>query len=374
MQTRFLNVPPLEKPRGNGLSPIDFTSRVTFIIFTFTVLVVIVLLGAEKRVAALLFDLSAWCNLDSIESIHHKTRLRNVFIKFYNLLMPSTSFPTDPLENWSDLRVQLIWAYDGPVNEYRRVAYPAQPIAAWFIRRGRVTLTFGSDRETFGSNRWIFPRAKDGWQEFSDDAEILSIRFIARWPTGESLFDRPQSISMPAAKLPQLTRIGERMARFIRRNFPGVTVGLPLANRSLPEQHFGIQRLLYSWMLEYTAIMRQEGLVPNAIGHLDRRVRHAIHLLEAQTLNFPLREQKLAQGSGLSVPQLNRLFVRDVGKTPVEYWEERRVQAARLALFETQNSIKSIAYDLGFGSSSHFSTWTKKKFGKSPRQLRKHPS
>lgn len=277
--------------------------------------------------------------------------------------------PVDPLENWFDFRVQLLWAYDGPLEKWRSCALETDAIAAWLLRKGSVTLTYKGGTEIHGPGRWIFPRAEDGWQDFSEDTEILSIRFAAEWPTGQSLFDRSRTLSIPAEQLPHMTRIAQRLARLVAVSYPGVKEELRRMPGT-PEKYFELQRLLYGWMLEYTTAMKKQKLDPHVLAQIDSRVRIAIHLMEMRSLSQPLREQELAKNAGLSTSQLNRLFVRQMGKTPADYWEEKRINSARLALLRSDQNIKSIAFDLGFSSLPHFSTWIKKKFGKSPRDLR----
>ncbi|WP_157895091.1 helix-turn-helix domain-containing protein [Verrucomicrobium sp. GAS474] len=277
---------------------------------------------------------------------------------------------TDPLENWNDLRVQLAWAYSGP-TAYPRTTLPTSLVSSWLLSRGEVTLIYGAERKTYGPGAWIFPREGEGRHDFSDDASLLSVRFGAHWPTGEALFDRSRTICFPAGEAPRLARLGERLARFVSRTFPGTTLDLVRVSSPSPERYFEMQRLLYGWVLEYTLAMKRQGLRPNTIGQLDDRVRRAVHLMENQPLSLPLRERDLSHALGISTGQLNRLFLRDLGTTPADYWERKRSQAAHLAITESNRSMKSIAYDLGFGSLSHFSSWVRKKLGKSPRQLRK---
>jgi len=282
---------------------------------------------------------------------------------------PRRAFHVDPLENWNDLRVHLAWAYEGrPQNAHWVI--PVTMISAWLIRRGHVDLTFDGKKKRYKAGSWVFPRMEKGRQDFSDDAAILSVRFNAQWPTGDYLFDRSRTIAFPVDEAPRLARIGERLVRFVARTFPGTTVYLPLVNAADPDHYFEMQRLLYGWIAEYTSAMKRQGLRPNTIGHLDSRVRHAIHLMESQPLSRPLRERDVAAESGLSVAQLNRLFATSLGYSPAEYREQRRIETARQALLESDRSVKSIAYDIGFSSLPHFSAWARKKLGASPRELR----
>jgi AraC-like DNA-binding protein len=78
----------------------------------------------------------------------------------------------------------------------------------------------------------------------------------------------------------------------------------------------------------------------------------------------------VAQAVGVSVSQLNRLFHRDLGFSPRDYLQRRRVQAAVLLLKNGARPIKQIAYELGFNSISNFSNWFYRQKGVFPRAFR----
>ncbi|WP_237763885.1 helix-turn-helix domain-containing protein [Terrimicrobium sacchariphilum] len=290
--------------------------------------------------------------------------------KFHDLNMARIQEnPIGPLEDWENLRTELVWAYQGEVTQYANCRYPAFPFAAWLLLKGSVTLSFSHHMEKYKAGRWIFPRAEEGWQEFSHDAEVLSIRFIAQWPTGDPLFDRSNTISVDAGRIPRFTQSSKRLVRVVRRQFPGITDLLRYAPGT-PERHFEFHLEFSRWLLAYTRAMREIGLPPHVVGQLDDRVRAALDFMESNNLRRPPNERQLAQHVGVSVTHLNRLFSQDLGKTPIRYWEDKRIQAARYSIEESSKSLKSIAYDMGFASLSHFSSWVRRKLGKSPRALR----
>jgi AraC-like DNA-binding protein len=209
----------------------------------------------------------------------------------------------------------------------------------------------------------------EGRQEFSADAEILSVRFEAIWPDGRPLFDRSRSIVVPEEEGRKLTRIGERLARIVERS-ASENLALEQTPHTL-ENFLEGERVFYGWLVAYCALMKERGQLPHVNRQLDERVWLAVSRLEARRLSEPVREQEIARVAGLSVTQLNRLFVSNLGKTPAEYWEDKRIRSARSALLISGRSIKSIAYDLGFSSLPHFSAWVKKRMGVSPRDFRK---
>jgi len=278
------------------------------------------------------------------------------------------------IENWHKLNCRLFWAYEGPVRaKFQHGAYRQEGIVAWLINRGSVRLTFAHSVEQCEAGSWYFPKGEPWTQDFSSDAEILSLRFIAHWPDETALFDRSRSLQIPAAEVPRLTSLARRMARYVSLNHVEDTRGFEQVPKSL-DRYIDMQRLFLSWMTTYVELMRTHHIPSSTHQQLDERVWIAINRIERAELHEPLRESELAKLAGVSKSHLNRMFVINTGKTPADYWADRRVQAARSALMESGRSVKTIAYELGFSSLSHFSTWVRKKTGRSPRALRQLPT
>jgi AraC-like DNA-binding protein len=63
--------------------------------------------------------------------------------------------------------------------------------------------------------------------------------------------------------------------------------------------------------------------------------------------------RELARLRGLSLRQLERLILRDLGRTPQEWLNEQRIIEARKLLLSGQ-SVKMVAFQLGFKQPSHF--------------------
>ncbi|WP_269523305.1 helix-turn-helix domain-containing protein [Coraliomargarita parva] len=277
---------------------------------------------------------------------------------------------TKPLvENWNELTTRLIWAYDGPVREhFLHSAYRPEGVVAWFIRNGSVTLEFANHRESYQAGCWIFPKHEKGMQHFSKDAVMLSVRFIVEWKEGTPLFNRSKTVEIPQDCAKSLSSLGERLARL----FEGISFETATLER-MPQQldtFLDQQRLFYAWLVAYAKTMLNQGLEPILATQLDERVSSAASIMDRRNTQETFTEQQIAELVGLSVTQLNRLFVGHLGMTIAEYWETRKKRLAVNALQETSRSIKAISYDLGFSSLSHFSVWVKKRFGVSPRKLR----
>jgi len=76
-------------------------------------------------------------------------------------------------------------------------------------------------------------------------------------------------------------------------------------------------------------------------------------------------------GVGLSYRQLSRHYRSVLGMTPKQYQMQHRIALAQRMLAETSVSITSIAYELGFASSQHFSGQFAMLLGSSPRAYRR---
>jgi len=100
-----------------------------------------------------------------------------------------------------------------------------------------------------------------------------------------------------------------------------------------------------------------------------RRLDQAIAYIE-QNYKKPIDLQTLSSYISVSKSYLFRLFRNNLGKTPVEYINQVRVNQAKGLLLRTEMSIKEIAYEVGFCDEFYFSRVFKKLEGVSPRKYR----
>lgn len=81
--------------------------------------------------------------------------------------------------------------------------------------------------------------------------------------------------------------------------------------------------------------------------------------------------QTLAEISGYSYDYFRHLFKLETGKSPIQYMIEKRVDAARHLLVNTNKSISQIAMDCGFSTVPQFCEMFKRATRRSPLQYRK---
>lgn len=103
-----------------------------------------------------------------------------------------------------------------------------------------------------------------------------------------------------------------------------------------------------------------EDFIQSVVQYLD------IHYAE----NFSL--ETLSQHYHISKSNLSRMFKKDVGVSPMQYILHRRIGEAQRLLMNSEESIGTIAEQLGFNDNCHFSRTFKKYIGVTPSEYRKH--
>jgi transcriptional regulator GlxA family with amidase domain len=95
-------------------------------------------------------------------------------------------------------------------------------------------------------------------------------------------------------------------------------------------------------------------------------VRQAIMVME-QHLENALPIPEIAERVNISHRQLNRLFIRHVGKPPAVYYRDIRLDRARGLVTQTDMTMSEIAIASGFAGQVHFSRAYRERFGLPPR-------
>lgn len=99
-------------------------------------------------------------------------------------------------------------------------------------------------------------------------------------------------------------------------------------------------------------------------------VRRVVRLMEAH-IETVLPIVDIAEQTGRSPRQLERLFAQAFETTPKRYYDLIRLRRAHKLLTETDMSVTEIAMCCGYATQPQFSAQFRKTFAKSPRQCRK---
>ena len=101
----------------------------------------------------------------------------------------------------------------------------------------------------------------------------------------------------------------------------------------------------------------------NSLQRSDQELRRRIFGELAPRAGY--RAGNLASLCKVSLRQLERYFRSDFDRSPGQWLRERRIHTA-CHLLDHARSVKEVAYSLGFGSVSHFSTQFKHATGLCP--------
>ncbi|OCX12384.1 AraC family transcriptional regulator [Mesorhizobium hungaricum] len=100
------------------------------------------------------------------------------------------------------------------------------------------------------------------------------------------------------------------------------------------------------------------------------KLRKIVELM-ADHLDEPLSAVQLAKSAGLSVRQVERLFLRHLTMTPGRYYMRLRLERARELLRQTNMPILDVAIATGFTSHSYFAQSYRLQFGRPPSEERR---
>lgn len=275
-----------------------------------------------------------------------------------------------PFKYWSLLRTELLWIFDGPLSiRSREMPYFPAPTAAWLIRKGSLTLRFQSGEEHYEAGQWVFPKNAPGQQIFTPGAHLLSVRFHAEWPNAEALFSRAETVSLAEAEAPELTAAASELIRQLVAHCDSYRPGSTSLTAGL-EEYLAVQPAFAAWVLAYYRAFTASAQKLHPMEMSDGRILAGLSYLEGRSLSTPFVESELVGRMGLSLSQINRLFKKRVGATARALWLRRRLMQAQLRLAHTVEPVKTMAYELGFSSPSHFSRWFAEHAGVSPKRFR----
>jgi transcriptional regulator GlxA family with amidase domain len=99
-------------------------------------------------------------------------------------------------------------------------------------------------------------------------------------------------------------------------------------------------------------------------------VQRATRLMK-DNLAYPLGILDLCENLSASRRRLERLFAKETGTSPSDYYFHIRLEAARDQLFYSGNSIAHIAEACGFFSHAHFCRAFRKRYGLPPSSYRR---
>ncbi|WP_304217566.1 AraC family transcriptional regulator [Phocaeicola plebeius] len=102
----------------------------------------------------------------------------------------------------------------------------------------------------------------------------------------------------------------------------------------------------------------------------DNRIAKTV-LYIRKHLNEAIELEKLAAISCLSKDHFIRLFKKELGTTPLQYINQKKIEKAQLLLITEELAVKEIAFQLAFDDYSYFNRLFKKTTGVTPQEYRR---
>jgi transcriptional regulator GlxA family with amidase domain len=155
----------------------------------------------------------------------------------------------------------------------------------------------------------------------------------------------------------------------------GISAGMDLALALIEEDHGGALALAVARRM--VIFLRRPGSqaqfsVALASQAVERKGLQELQVWIAENLTKNLSVEVLAQRAAMSPRNFVRVFARELGNTPARYVEQVRVEAARIQLAATDDSMDAIAGRCGFSSAELLRRCFLRHFKIAPSQYRKH--
>lgn len=167
----------------------------------------------------------------------------------------------------------------------------------------------------------------------------------------------------------ELFELGER-----RFSCAGGTAAMDMALEVIARRHGARLAIAVSEQLIHARIRTrrdpQRMSLAQRLGIHHRGLGEAVALMERHQ-EQPLALAEVAQRSGMSLRQLQRLFEQYLETSPRDWYLKLRLERARYLLVETDSDVLAIGLACGFSSSSSFSRAFKARYGLSPREARR---
>lgn len=278
------------------------------------------------------------------------------------------------------LRAAAVFIYDAAVEPSAyRLDLAAQPWTAWYIRKGcvrvKMSKTAGGSAMAAGSGNWVLLPPGPRRHEMGRGTVLLSIRFHLRDIQGLPALDAPEPLRFGGRDAENL----ERAARGLPRVFDNWLEGLPdrtgyagvregLGREDARFTALAARNQWSNWLAVLLCSVTRRGWVWRERAQ-PGRLLGAMQQVRCQHGWRGLSPSSLAAAAGVTPTHLRRLCRAELGCAPGSWIDALRLEEAdrRLRLGEP---VKSIAYELGFSSAPHFSTWFRRQLGRAPTQWR----
>lgn len=277
-----------------------------------------------------------------------------------------------PLQEWWKSQVAFLFAYDGEVSSFGPGLKHHLAATAWLVRTGWAQVTMREDGQVVRAEpgEWLMVRPGLRVQEFAPDTHMLSVNFLASLDMGDPFFREGLSLVLSAKKHPALERQGLRLLRVARLVLQADPRRVRSQETLSIKEYLRLQSALLDWVRVWSDALESAGLRQHRSNIRDPRAVQALEGMRKHVGDPDYDPHTLAATVGLSPSQLNRIFLRELGKTVRQLHQEQRIEYARTLLMREDLSLKEVAMELGFKHQSNFTTWFRKLHHLTPTEYR----
>jgi AraC-like DNA-binding protein len=288
--------------------------------------------------------------------------------------IPSETSPAHETERsyWDGLRISLIRFFEGPpIGKYG--TFYGVVFTAYKMLTGTATVRKGGVSVAAKQGDWIMCLPGERFQDFSDNARILSFHLLVESPGNAAAWSGGPVLIVPEKTATQtglelcVTRLRE--STVVKRLEAGSQIS-PLGIPETFSEALELQETVAAFFRRVIDAVEPLGMRYEAPLIRDKRVRENRLRLANADFREGFSRVRLAKEVGLSPTQMDRLWREELGLTPAQFWQEKRLQTACVLLQADTHSIKEIAYEIGFRHLSQFSFWFGTNMHESPRAFR----
>lgn len=272
---------------------------------------------------------------------------------------------------WRGLRCEWLWVYRGAVPGC--VKWSAEipvPVGVFFVEQGSGRIRADGKDFTVKRGEAFFsaPGPRRHW--FAPGTKLLSVGFRCLWPGGRPVFRAGLNFTAKSAQLRDAT-----LALFHRVHGGRKTVTFREAVK--PNTHSlaawaSHEAAFQAWFAVWCEVLHHQGIAAESQRVKARRSRvdQLVEWLDSRPLNATT--PTLPRDFALGLRRADQLLQQHLGMSLRGYLERRRLNAACERVLGGEDTLKEIAFELGFRHASHFTAWFRRHVGMSPSIYRAH--
>lgn len=167
---------------------------------------------------------------------------------------------------------------------------------------------------------------------------------------------------------PEVMELSEYPEELLKEYMAGAVESVSENNR----RYFGEELLLFSWLYKLLGLFFAdfEYRLPVYDGNHLLRIRSSLKLID-ENPEKPHTVTELARHAGMCRERFSTEFKKLTGISPAKYCMERRLQALRIMMRNSDCTVVELADRFGFSSPYHLSKVFKKYYGLPPREYQK---